>query len=247
MTTQPQRLAGVKDSPTRETSAPVRTEDSKSHYDYEESHPAFGVAIVARRQGSRRVLFQSDLRHRDTVTLTINRAVRARSTHSDWVFPREELIEIEMSQAQWGALVSSVGVGSGVPVTIRRTENVVLVDALTFQPRTATTTKEASESVGKLLESAKKSLDALTEAIESKKGIREIRERLNDHQNVLRNAESNSAFAVRSVTEAAESAVNQARADIESHILRLAQSGIKYSGSVPELTSETTDLGELES
>lgn len=206
-----------------------------------DTHPAFGVAVVSRGSGSASSLFQSDVEHQHTITLSIRRAQRTRDLNRDWVHPTEELVEVEMSLAQWGSLVSSVGLGSGVPVTIRSTEQMRRVPLLPFAPRIATSLSEVRGSVGKLLAHAKSTLAELTEAIEGKKGVTAVRDKLRTHASVLNNAEGNAAFAVSSMVEAAEEVASQARADIEAHILQAVQmTGLEAPIRVP-----TLEKGEL--
>lgn len=224
----------------RTVEAPTRTEKTglgREKGEYEEDHPAFGTASVTRAHGTPRTLFQSDIQHSETIVLSISRATRGRMLMRDWVHPRKELIEIEMSLAQWGSLVSAMGIGSGVPVTIRRTETEVFVPEIPYEPRIATVVAEAKGKVGSLFENAKESLSVLAAAIEGKKGIREIRDALRHHESVIANAEGNAEFAVKSVTEATEHVVGQAKSDIEAHILRAAsQVGLQLPTPViPEL------------
>lgn len=206
----------------RETVQPTVTPSRVPGPDREvdETHPAFGVAILARSSGSDRSLFQSDLVHQHTVTLRIARATRTRSLNHDWVHPGKELVEVEMSEAQWGALVSSMGLGSGVPVTIRSTEADHLVPDLPHQPRMAASINEVNEAVGKMLERARETAERLESAIESKAGVKATREALRDHLRALEQAEANSAFAVKSLADATEQVVNQAKADIEIQVLQ---------------------------
>lgn len=239
----------------REVQEPARTYKEGPGYDqgeYEEEHPAFGTAAVSRASGGSRTLFQSDLQHNETIRLSISRAVRGRHLMRDWVHPRKELIEIEMSLAQWGSLVSSMGIGSGVPVTIRRTESEIFVPELPYQPRIATVVDEARKSTSKLIEKVKASLEVLIAAIEGKKGIRETRDALRYHRSVVENAESNAGFAVKSVADATEHVVSQAKADIESHILNAARAvGIEPTFQIPELgvgsaaDDDRFELGEV--
>lgn len=208
-----------------------------------ETHPAFGVAIVTRGQGTPRTLFQSDLQHNETITLRIETAERDRDLHRDWVHPRESIVEVEMSLAQWGALVSSIGLGSGVPVTIRSRESLWDVPLLPYEPRIAENIAETRAVVADLLENAKRTLIDLDSAIEGKQGVKAVRDALRQHAASLANAESNAAFAVKSLKESAESVVAQARADIESQIMQaqiVAQS--QASIEAPSFT-----VGELES
>ena len=197
----------------------------------DEAHPAFGLAVVTRSQGTARALFQSDVMHRDTIRLSIHRAVRNRSLNRDWTHSTTELIEVEMSLSQWGALVSSVGLGSGVPVTIRRTENESRIPELPHESRIALNLSEVDGAVGKLLEEAEGSLAALNEAIEQKKGAKAIREAMRTHKFTLENARGNARFAVTSLSEAAEKVVSQARVDIESSILDAA----RLTGQTPSI------------
>lgn len=205
----------------------------------EETHPAFGVAVVTRGHGGEMSLFQSDLRHNEFITLSIRTADRTRDLNRDWVHPREELVEVRMSMAQWGALVSSVGIGSGVPVTITSTTEDRMVPGIPFAPRIAASLGEVRGSVGKMLAKARASLEVLTEAIEQKKGVVATRNALRSHTIALSQAEGNAEFAVTSLQEAAEDVVSQARVDIEAHILAAQQqTGLASPVIAPTLTLE---------
>lgn len=195
------------------------TRDNFGGEEREDKHPAFGVAVVSRGSGSGRSLFQSDLLHRETVSLTIYIADRKRSLHRDWVHPRKPLVEVEMSLAQWGALVSAAGIGSGVPVTLRYTETTPIVPGIPHEPRTAESLSETRGKIQEMLRDALVTLGDLEQAVESKAGIRATREALRAHALNLEHMSGNAEFAIKSLNEAAESVVSTARADIEAHIL----------------------------
>lgn len=184
-----------------------------------EQHPAFAVAVVNRGSGTGRALFQSDLLHNQTVSMSIHEADRNRALNSDWVHPGKLLVEIEMSEAQWGALVSSMGIGSGVPVTLRARETDYRVSELPHEPRMQESLKEVEEAANRLIQEAMQTGQALQRAIEGKEGVKAVREALSRHQASLRNLPSNATFAVKSLQDASEKVVNAARADIEAHIL----------------------------
>lgn len=211
-------------------------EDPSIDANGDESHPAFAVASVHTSSGTPRALFQSDLMHNNTVVVSIQTATRRRDLQRDWVHPRRELIEIEMSESQWGALVSSMGKGSGVPVTLRRSENERTVPALPYQPRTAENRREVRETVERLLADATAAMAALDAAEDSKAGVKERRELRNRLRSTLENAGGNARFAIDSLAEAADSLVNQARADIETHVMRAAAAhGVPASVVFPSL------------
>lgn len=184
-----------------------------------DTHPAFGVAVVVRGTSTPgAVLFQSDLRHSETITLTIRHAERTRSLAHDWTFPRETVAEIEMSLAQWGALVSSQGIGSGVPVTLRRTETELQVPNLPYQPRLAESIGEVRAEAARLVAQANVTLTALQEATATGR-IGAIKAALAAHARSIQQVEANAEFYAKSMQNAAEKVVGQARADIEAHIL----------------------------
>lgn len=201
----------------------------------EETHPAFGLASIGRISGSPRALFQSDLMHNETIRLSISRADRSRDLNYDWTHATTELIEVEMSLAQWGALISSGGIGSGVPVTIRSTESEHRVPEVPHEPRMKQNLAEVAGTVAELFSASRKSFEALLEAIEEKKGAKAIREALRHHQAMLENAPSNAKFAVNSLARAAESVVSQARADIESSVIMAA----RLTGTSPSIEGQS--------
>lgn len=185
----------------------------------EESHPAFGTAIVTRSQGSGRPLFQSDLMHNHTICLSITRATRKRDLARDWVHPTQELIEIEMSLAQWGQLVSSHGIGAGTPVTIRATETDRNVPHIPFEPRLGLNLTEVENGAEKLIAEVREAHARLQDAYDNKLGAKAIREAMHSLSMVIANTPNNATFLVKSLSEAAEHTVTQARSDIEAHIL----------------------------
>lgn len=219
------------------------TSEPREYGGVEETHPAFGVITVHRGSGSGVALFQSDVLHHDTITLGIHGAVRIRDLNHDWVHSRDTLIEVEVSLAQWGAIVSSVGIGSGVPVTIRRREGEPFVPTLPYQPRIATNLDEVQGSIGKLFARAEETFAAVEDAIEGKKGIRAVRDALRQHHNAIARASANPAFAVESLARAAETVTSQVRSDIEAQVLnatRLVVDG-RTAITAPEIAIPAID------
>lgn len=75
----------------------------------------------------------------------------------------------------------------------------------------------------------------LRAAVDEKQGVKAVREATHALGHAIGGAESNTEFAVKSVSETAEHVVSQARADVEAHILQAAQSGLGYEVQIPEL------------
>jgi hypothetical protein len=190
-----------------------------------EVHPAFGMISAHRGQyGSSKpgeagaVLFDSDIKHQETITVTIYHASRKRDLHHDWVHPHQQFVEVELSLAQWASFVSSMNT-TGVPCTVRQTETDFYVDALPYAPRLAETMKETHDAAERAFADVKKAFLIVKEK-PTKANIRDL-------EIALQNATPNVDFAGKQLVKQAEDVVQKARADIEAMVTtRAAQLGI---------------------
>jgi hypothetical protein len=81
-------------------------------------HPSFGIIGISRIQGHRR-LFGSDLTHHQYLAITISTGEeheRYGVAKDQW--PGERIIEVFISEAQFGRMISSLNLGGGIPCTI---------------------------------------------------------------------------------------------------------------------------------
>jgi hypothetical protein len=180
-----------------------------------EEHPSFGVMRLSRVTGRRR-LFDSSIPHSEWVTLEISRATRQRDLHHDRVYGgREQLIEIEMSLTQWGAVVSSFNQGSGTPVTLHRVAGETMPEAA-HESRLAETAREVAGAAAKSTEKVREAVKAVELAFERKAGRRELADLLRALHFTVENVPANMKFAADMLTEHAEDVVSKARADIEA-------------------------------
>lgn len=85
------------------------------------THPSFGVVGIYRTSGSGgRRLFGSELPdHFNTIRIKVKRAERIATDTGECVRGKEQLIEIEMSAAQFAELITTPNTGDGVPCTLR--------------------------------------------------------------------------------------------------------------------------------
>lgn len=194
----------------------------------DEEHPAFGMISAVRMSSTPGAsLFDSDLRHNRTVRVTIHTATRKRELKHDFIHPERQIVEAEMSEAQWAAFVSSVGT-SGVPVTLRHVAGQGHLPEIPFEPRLALSMAEvhsAAEAAFARIREAQAEVDRLAKTGTAK----EKREAANHLRNVIGGATSNVDYATSQLTKHAENVVTKARADIEAmaaqHVERLAVEG----------------------
>lgn len=198
------------------------------------AHPAWGVARANVHSSTGSQLFDSDIIHSRVVVLTISRATRERSLHRDWIHAADELIEIEMSQAQWGALVSSFGQGEGVPVTITRDQDGRVSD-VPYEPRLAESIAEVRAASATGVEPIADAYQEVMDLFEAGAGKKALRDALTSLGHQVRNAPRNMEFAAQSLTEHAENVITKAKADIEATVADAARGLGLAPGDVAQL------------
>ena len=204
-----------------------------------EEHPAFGSISAHRiRTNPPSTLFDSEIQHGQIIRVTVGRMTRGRDLKRDWLHSnsRAQLIEVDMSEAQWASFVSSMNT-SAVPCTIRTTETNHDVPGLHHRPRLGLSVDETHSAAEEAFGRIKEAMDAL-EALGSGAGIKARREAMRSLRAAIDNAPKNVKFASESLVEHSENVVAKARADIEAMVVTKAhQLGITTGdlGSPPEI------------
>lgn len=189
-----------------------------------ETHPAFGWAQVNTVHGGDGSLFDSEIKHQHYVVLRISHADRKRDLHRDWIHERGRIVEVAMSMAQWGALVSSFG-SSGVPVTLTWAEGD-RIEPPPYAPRMEHSVSEVADASDRVFGSVADAIKELREVFDAKGGRRDMAAALRNAEIRLGNAKSNLTFAADSLTEHVENVVTKARYDIEAAVQMAAERGL---------------------
>lgn len=82
-------------------------------------HESFGKVTVSRTSGGSSPMFGSDVPHRHTIKVQIEKATLQREAGIDWIMGDGHLLEFEMTEVQWANFVSAIGCGTGTPVSLR--------------------------------------------------------------------------------------------------------------------------------
>lgn len=205
-----------------------------------DTHPSFAVARFNRAStGSDGVsLFDSEIRHSRLVTFDVYHAERERDLNHDWIRSvGVPIVEIEMSEAQFGALVSSFGDGAGVPVMLKyvATGNVVEVEPPPYAPRAAESLREIGEATGKVFDTVADAVADLRKSFDKGVGKREMETKLKHLEWMLENAKPNTKFVAESFTKHVETVVTKARADIEATAQFAVARGLTMGDDVKKL------------
>lgn len=207
----------------------------EKHGQRTESHESW-IKLTASRvsstPGAR--LFDSEISHQHYVSVRIHRCERHRDLNHDWTFLSKPIVEFSMSNAQWGAFVSSFGDGGGVPATLDWFDGKPVPSA-PAESRLAESHQEVLDAGKKSLAQIQKEYDALAEAFESGAGKKAMREKIHNLGFSIGNGPSNMQFAAKSFTEHVENVVTKARADLEGMVTDRA------------LASDTSDIKLLDS
>lgn len=181
-------------------------------------------------------LFDSEIRHQHYIEVTVTRCTRSRDLNRDWLYGQQTLIEFDMSQAQWGAFVSSFGHGTGVPATLSFFNGDRVPGVSTDDSRLNESHKEVNEATAKGLAQIKSAHAAVKEAFDRKAGVKEMRTLLGALQLRIDQLPGNLEFAAKSLTEHTENVTTKARADIEGMVASAAERHGLTGHQVGEIT-----------
>lgn len=135
------------------------------------SHPSYGTLAFSRRTGGATPLFGSSIEHRDTIAMTLYHADITRGLHQDSIYGGRAITEVEMSYSQFAEAITSMNMGSGVPVTIRWTEKDGKIPPCDFVSKREQFTDEFNEKRKKATEDAQQIIKDVTELFSQKKAL----------------------------------------------------------------------------
>lgn len=207
----------------------------------QETHESHGILSFSRIQGTPRHLFGSTIRHSNTIILRISKCHSYRDFQKSRYHNGEQLIEVEMSPSQYAEALTTMNVGCGVPVTLRRVAGKAMEEppAVDFKERAKSELKSEMSELARLVETLSK--DA--KEILSRKGApikADEREKLlKDLTFLVQEVRSNIPFAHECFEEAVEETVTEAKATLDAFTTavkeKLGQAVIENKIEVPLL------------
>lgn len=185
-----------------------------------ESHPSYALLSFSRssRGGSGTNLFGSSIKHNETIRMEVKPATIERSLNTDWYLPTgREYLEVEMSYSQFAEAITSMNMGSGVPVTLRYLEGKSIPDP-SFENKRQQFENEVKERMnileGKLKKLTSDSEELLVNKKSLNKGDRETI--LNQIKSLQQEIRANLPFIMNMFNEQMDKTVNEAKGEIEA-------------------------------
>lgn len=222
---------------------------------YVERHPAYAVIGASRitygaYDGSTAgtYLFGSDFRHRNSVRIVVMGASVSRGLSHDW--PHGDLnrqyVELEMSEAQWAAFVSTLNVGDGVQCTVRYVNGEEVPGIARIPDRAQQFSGEAKEH----LLAVEKHLAQLRQTVEDSKLSAKAKDDLLSLCTRMHNdLTPNIDYVGKAFAEHVERTTERAKIEVNAHIQNtLVRAGMKALGGAaaesPLLIGEASEEEE---
>lgn len=182
------------------------------HAEHDREQEPYMVVVQASRVSGNIPLFDSEHKHQGFISLRIKSAYRDRSLGNDWIHDDKELIEVNMSEAQWAAMISTLNFGSGVPATLQH-----IFHEGVAQPKAADNRTDVyhAEFMARL-EHAVAKIDALSQTNMTKA-------QKNDLAMIRQEIVSNMPFMAKQFREHMETRKEKAKSDIEAHMQHAVQ------------------------
>jgi len=207
-------------------------------------HESFAMLGLARSScSSSQNLFGSSIQHSHTIKLKIAPAKIDRMLNRDWFHANTKpYIEVEMSYSQFTEAITSMNVGDGVPVTLRRLDGRMIEDCPQFDKR-----QEFEKEFEKEMLKIGKSLRMLTQQAEAllsekKAPTKADKEAILSGIKMLRQEiESNVPFIQSSFNEQMDKTVLEAKGEFEGFVMHKVT-----SAGLEGLQKEFKMLGDSE-
>lgn len=197
-------------------------------------HPAFGAISVSRWTSNHPVrLCGSDLGHRSGLTVRLSQASIKRHLSRDWHHNTDPVVEFTLSMSQWARLVSSIGIGEGVPVTLtayregafRGVPPIAAPELSKKEVHGA----EAEQMVAQAVQKLSDEIASLGSMIDSgklgKQALREVHRSLSI---AVGNLPGNLKYVTDRFASSAEAVIADAKTEIEAHVAAVVmQTGLQ--------------------
>ena len=178
-------------------------------------HPSYGMLSFHHIRGGNPVLFGSSVPHDEKIQLTIQHADCERSLNRNWYFGKKNVVELEMSYAQFAEAISNMNT-SGVPCTLLYTEKDGRIPDCEFELSRKMYEDEFAEKLKEANEVTNQLIASVSELFEKPRLTKaEKEEVLRSLQKIKMEIGVNSEHILKQFNAQMEKTVSEAKADIE--------------------------------
>jgi hypothetical protein len=184
------------------------------HFD----HESFGLLSFHRiHAGTGKALYGSALKHSEIIRMTVYRSQQTRDLHENRYYPKEVLLEVDMSPQQFAEVITTLNMGHGIPVTLYRLLGKQLEECPHNDER-AVFTEEFQKKINKVTQTAQKLMERADELLSQKTPLKACeRDELKNLLNLIQTElHSNMQFTSTMFQETVEKAVTSGKQEIEA-------------------------------
>lgn len=187
-------------------------------FENKEKHPSYGMLQFSRTSGGATSLFGSSIQHRDTIRMKLREGKVQRGLNTDWYFGDKEIIEVEMSYSQFAEAITSMNMGTGVPVTIRWVRGQGKIDDCPYVNKKKQFEDEFKDNLNKANEKANDLLNFVRQLFEEKKSFtkKDKEEILSKISMLYSEMNGNREFIYKQFNEQMDKTTIEAKGEIEA-------------------------------
>jgi hypothetical protein len=189
--------------------------------EFKETHPSYAQLQISRISGSnegRKTLFGSAIRHQHTIKLQIHEAAKYYDDYNERYFGfKQPYIEIEMSQNQFAEAITSMNMGTGIPVTLRYLmgKPIPLCEELTMRQKIDKKVASNFHHITSRITKAHARIDELQEQKGPLKAS-EKNELIELCRSLVQELNSNLPFFKQTIDEAIDKSITQGKAELDA-------------------------------
>jgi len=193
------------------------------------THPSYGLVGFSRASvcgmKNRRMFGSAIGKHFNIVLLEIRRAEQHHHLSRDWFHGREELIRVELSEAQFASLLTNMNSGDGVPCTITYVKGEGRIDPPPDEPVEAERVRRGFEEKFQKFRDEFAGMAKRAHEILGKAGAKKAErdEMIRMFERAAGYMENNAGFVVEQFAEATEKVVTHAKAEVDAFVANAAR------------------------
>ena len=209
-------------------------------------HPSYGQASISRVTSNKgAVMYGSTLKHDSFLSFRLYQSELWRDSGIERYHTTGKcLVEFDLSEAQFTQLITTMNIGSGVPVTLRHI-NGQNVERPPERNERVKIDEDIKKAANKAVENSRAVLASIGQMIESGKFNKtEMRKLYGELSNAIQHMTGSAPFLIEMFNESLEKAVTSAKADFDAYIqMQVQQAGLEKLGITT--TSESLMLPEV--
>ena len=195
-------------------------------------HPSFGMLGLSRIHGKSGYLFGSEIQSDNFIELTLSEGEMNRELSNDWFFARKPLFKVKMSPNQFSELITTLNIGSGVPVTIEEVMGEKIEQCNDMESKKTYTHNQFKQRMAEFMSEINSKYKEAEQIINKKNLSKDDQEKLKwFYQRMSQEIKQNIPFFVKCFQEVMDKVVLDAKSEIDSALLHsVVSAGIEALG-----------------